>query len=148
MEFMSISFTHHIAILTRTKDYNERLFYIKYAADNKLEVEVLERDIRQDLYHHQGNMPNNFLASIPDYKQAYRAIRMFKDEYLLDFINTEELDMRDEDIDERVIENSIVHNIKNFIMTFGKENRINYRQSGRIIFHQEVINNKNEPRSD
>lgn len=120
VEFMSISFTHHIAILTRIKDYEERLFYIKYAATNKLEVETLERDMRQDLYHHQGKMPNNFLASIPDYKQAYRAIRMFKDEYMLDFINTEELGMRDEDIDERVIENSIVHNIKNFIMTFGK----------------------------
>lgn len=27
---------------------------------------------------------------------------------------------REEDIDERVIENEIVHNIRNFIMTFGK----------------------------
>lgn len=118
--FMSISFTHHITILTRTKDYDERLFYIKYCADFKLDNEALERIIRQDLYHHQASMPNNFLASMPDYKQAYRAIKMFKDEYLLDFINTEELGMHDEDIDERVIENNIVHNIKNFIMTFGK----------------------------
>jgi hypothetical protein len=45
---------------------------------------------------------------------------MFKDEYLLDFINVEELGARDEDIDERVVEQEIVHNIKNFIMTFGK----------------------------
>ena len=45
---------------------------------------------------------------------------MFKDEYLLDYINVEPLGLRDEDIDERVIENEIVHNIKNFIMTFGK----------------------------
>lgn len=118
--FMSISFTHHITILTRAKDYEERLFYIKYCADFKLDNEALERIIRQDLYHHQASMPNNFLASMPDYKQAYRAIKMFKDEYLLDFINTEELGMHDEDIDERVIENNIVHNIKNFIMTFGK----------------------------
>lgn len=108
---MSISFTHHITILTRTKDYDERLFYIKYCADFKLDNEALERIIRQDLYHHQASMPNNFLASMPDYKQAYRAIKMFKDEYLLDFINTEELGMHDEDIDERVIENNIVHNI-------------------------------------
>ena len=65
-------------------------------------------------------MPNNFLSTIPDYKQAYRAIQMFKDEYMLDFINVEELGMRDEDIDEKVMEQGIVHNIKNFIMTFGK----------------------------
>lgn len=120
VEFMSISFTHHITIITRSKDYEERLFYIKYCATYKAEVDELERIIRQDLYHHQSNMPNNFLASIPDYKQAYRAIKMFKDEYMLDFINTEELGMHDEDIDERVIESNIVHNIKNFILTFGK----------------------------
>ena len=65
-------------------------------------------------------MPNNFLATIPDYKQAYRAIRMFKDEYLLNFINVEELGMHDEDVDESVIESNIVHNVKNFIMTFGR----------------------------
>ncbi len=47
---------------------------------------------------------------------------MFKDEYLLDFMNTEELDARDlEDVDERVMENRIVQNIKNFIMTFGRD---------------------------
>ena len=76
---------------------------------------------KQDLYHHQDKMPNNFLATIPDYKQAYRAIRMFKDEYLLDYINVEELGMHDEDVDERVIESNIVHNVKNFIMTLGDD---------------------------
>ena len=45
---------------------------------------------------------------------------MFKDSYLLDFINTEQLGQREEDIDERVLENEIVHNMRNFIMTFGK----------------------------
>ena len=46
----------------------------------------------------------------------------FKDSYLLDFINTEEIGERDlQDIDERVVEQQIVHNIKKFIMTFGKD---------------------------
>ena len=119
-EFLSISFTHHIAILTKAKAYEERIFYMKYADSYKPTVEDLEKAITQDLYHHQDKMPNNFLATIPDYKQAYRAIRMFKDEYLLDFINVEELGMHDEDVDEQVIESNIVHNVKNFIMTFGR----------------------------
>ena len=47
---------------------------------------------------------------------------MFKDEYLLDFINVEELAERDkEDIDERVVEQEIIHNIKKFILTFGRD---------------------------
>lgn len=47
---------------------------------------------------------------------------MFKDSYALEFINTEEIGERDrQDIDERVVEQRIVQNIKNFIMTFGKD---------------------------
>lgn len=120
VSFLSISFTHHMVILTHAKEWDERLFYIQYAFDRKLSIEELEKVLKKDLYHHQGQIPNNFLDTIPEYKQAYRTIQMFKDEYLLDFINVEELGMRDEDIDERVIEQSIVHNVKNFIMTFGK----------------------------
>lgn len=120
VSFLSISFTHHMVIITHAKEWDERLFYIQYAFDRKLSIEELEQVLKKDLYHHQGQIPNNFLVTIPEYKHAYRAIQMFKDEYLLDFINVEELGMRDEDIDERVIEQSIVHNVKNFIMTFGK----------------------------
>lgn len=119
-EFLSISFTHHITILAKAKSYDERVFYMKYADMYKTSVEDLERVIKQDLFHHQDKMPNNFLTTIPDYKKAYRAIRMFKDEYLLNYINVEELGMHDEDIDESVIESTIVHNVKNFIMTFGR----------------------------
>ena len=120
-EFLSISFTHHIRILENAKDTDERLFYIRYCHNYKPTTDELPGIIKkQDLYHHQDKMPNNFLSTIPDYKQAYRAIRMFKDEYLLDFINVEELGMHDEDVDESVIESNIVHNVKNFIMTFGR----------------------------
>jgi len=45
---------------------------------------------------------------------------MFKDEYLIDFINVEEFGVHDEDIDERIIEQSIVHNVKKFIMSLGR----------------------------
>ena len=120
-EFLSISFTHHIAIINHAKDFDERLFYIRYCHNYKPTTEDLPNIIKkQGLYHHQDKVPNNFLATIPDYKLAYRAIRMFKDEYLLDFINVEELGMHDEDVDEKVIESNIVHNVKNFIMTFGR----------------------------
>lgn len=120
VSFLSISFTHHITILSQAKEWDERLFYIQFAADNRVTAEDLEDIIKKDLFRHQSKMPNNFLRTIPDYKQAYRAIQMFKDDYLLDYINVEELGMHDEEVDERVIENSIVHNIKNFIMTFGR----------------------------
>ena len=119
--FLTISFTHHIAILTNVKSYEERKFYIQFAADYKVKCEDLEQLMKDDLYSHQGDLPNNFRRTIPDQLQAYRAITMFKDEYLLDYINTEELFVRDKDRDERVIEQGIINNVKNFIMTFGRD---------------------------
>jgi len=136
VEFLSISFTHHIRIIENVKDVEERLFYIRYCHNYKPTTDDLSQIIkRQDLFHHQGALPNNFMQTIPDYKQAFRSIQMFKDEYLLDFINVEELGMRDEEVDERVIENSIVHNVKKFIMAFGKGfsfigNQVHYDKLG------------------
>lgn len=119
--FMNIGFTHHYVIISKVKDIEQRKFYIQFASDTKAKVEDLEQIINDDLYNHQGNLPNNFKKTIPDQLQAYRAITMFKDEYLLDFINTEELFIRDKDRDERMIEQRIVQNVKEFIMTFGKD---------------------------
>ena len=47
---------------------------------------------------------------------------MFKDSYLLDFINVEQIGEREAiDVDERVVEQQIVQNVKQFIMTFGRD---------------------------
>ena len=135
-EFLSISFTHHVRILENAKVLEERLFYIRYCYNYKPAADDVRNIIKtKDLYNHQEELPNNFLTTIPDYKQAFHSMQMFKDEYLLDFINVEEIGMRDEEIDERVIEQNIVHNVKNFIMTFGKGfafigNQVHYDKLG------------------
>ena len=120
-EFLSIGFTLHRTVLEKLKDLDERLFYIKRASSERYRVEDLRRSIQNDDYRHQGQMPNNFLEAIPSAQRALRAIETFKDEYFLDYVNVEELGVRDAaDIDERVVEQAIVHNIKNFIMEFGR----------------------------
>lgn len=120
-DFLSIGFTHHCVILTGAKAFEERLFYIHKCAAEHLSVTALKRSIMADDFHRQGAAPNNFLATLSKSQQAFRAIATFKDEYLLDFINVEELGARDtEDVDERVLEQGIVQNIKQFIMTFGR----------------------------
>jgi len=120
--FYSIGFSQHCIIIHKIKSLEERINYIKLAAKENLSARTLEKFIAQDVIHHRGVLPNNFQKTIPDSITAQRAIMAFKDEYLLDFINVEQLGARDlEDVDESVIENSIVHNIRNFIMTFGKD---------------------------
>ena len=121
-DFLSISFTHHMEILNKTSTLEERLFYIHNAATYKWDKYKLRELLKQDLFHHQSEMPNNFLLTMPKRAQALKAMSMFKDEYLMDYINVEELGARDaSDVDERVLEQTIVQNVKNFIMMFGKD---------------------------
>lgn len=121
-EFFKIGFTHHTVILSQVKTLEERYFYIELCANEFLKVDTIKKLIKEDVYHNQGSLSNNFMAKLPTAEFARRAILAFKDEYLLDFINVEELGARDiEDIDERIVENKIVQNIKNFIMTFGRD---------------------------
>ncbi len=121
-DFFSISFSHHCEIMSKTSTVEERVFYIHQAATLHWDKYTLRNNLKSDLFHHQSQMPNNFAATMPSARHAAKAIAMFKDDYLLDFINVEELGERDpQDIDERVIENSIVSNVKNFILTFGKD---------------------------
>ena len=121
-EFVSLGFTHHIEILSKAKDVEERLFYIHQAYINQWNKYRLRDMLKADLYHHQATLPNNFGKAISDPQTTRKALEMFKDEYLLDFINVEEIGERDKaDIDEREVEKAIVHNVKNFIMTFGRD---------------------------
>ena len=62
-------------------------------------------------------MPNNFALTITNLELRQRALNSFKDEYFLDFVNIEDPD----EMDERVLEQQIVHNIKNFIMALGRD---------------------------
>lgn len=119
--FLSIGFSHHRLILSKVKGTDARIFYINRCAAEKYSYDALEKSITRDDYHHQGGLPNNFMQTIPAAEQAFRAINTFKDEYLLNYINVEELSIRDkQDMDERVVENAIIHNVKKFILTFGK----------------------------
>ncbi len=57
---------------------------------------------------------------MPDEKHTARAVRAFKDEYLLDFINIEDPDDED-DVDERVLEHALVTEIRKFIQSLGTD---------------------------
>ena len=45
VEFLSISFTHHIRILENTKDTDERLFYIRYCHNYKPTTDEMEPEL-------------------------------------------------------------------------------------------------------
>ena len=121
-DFLKVPFSHHVQIFSRVKNLDERYFYITKTSQEHLAVEELNRAIDRNDFLHQKELPNNFVNTLSSAKQARKAVQMFKNEYLLDFINVEEIGERDaQDVDEKVVENQIIQNIKNFIMTFGKD---------------------------
>ena len=121
-DFFKVPFSHHITIFSKVKNLQERYYYIHRVVEENLQVDTLEILIKKDAYKHQKELPNNFERTITPASLARKAVEMFKDEYLLDFINVEEIGERDAaDVDERVVEKAIIHNVKNFIMTFGKD---------------------------
>lgn len=121
-DFFAVPFTHHISLIEKTKDLEARYYYIHRTAVEKLSVDALERLIKQQAYEKQEQIPNNFRQTISSSALARKAVMMFKDSYQLDFINTEQIGERDkQDVDEKEVEQQIIHNIKQFIMTFGQD---------------------------
>jgi predicted nuclease of restriction endonuclease-like (RecB) superfamily len=86
--FLSIGFTHHCEIINKVKQVDERLFYIEQCAEGFWSVEKLKYNLKSNLYAQQGSIISNFGNTISNVDFRGRALRSFKDEYLLDFTPT------------------------------------------------------------
>ena len=76
-DFLHISFSHHILILSKIKERDERLFYIRQSVSEQLSHSALKKSIAADEYHHRGNLPNNFTRTMSTGQQAIKAISTF-----------------------------------------------------------------------
>ena len=121
-DFFKVPFTHHTLIRAIKSSLEARYYYIHRTAEEHLTARTLEKLIKDDAYGSQDKIPSNFSLTIPKAELARKAVMMFKDSYLLDFINVEQIGEREAiDVDERVVEQQIVQNVKQFIMTFGRD---------------------------
>lgn len=120
-EFLGISFSHHMEILHKTQNIREVLSCIHQTYVHRWDKYKLRAILKAGIPQPEDAAPNNFVQTMSTTKQAIKAINMFKDEYLLEYINVEDITAKEEDVDERVIEHHIVENIKSFIMTLGRD---------------------------
>lgn len=132
--FFLVSFTHHFSIASKCQSVDEALFYLSKVATEFWSYRHLEREINEKLFYKQGMLPNNFGNTMPDIHKE-KALKTFKDEYLLDFIN---IRPEDED-DERILEQEIVRNIKFFILSIGKDFAFMGNQYRLIVEKQEYF---------
>ena len=116
--FLNVGFSNHREIIRKTSTLEERLFYIRRCAAEFWKVETTKYHLAENLYKKEGAIQQtNFNKTIDDASFKQRALQSFKDEYLLDFVNIEDPEL----VDERVIEQRIIQNVKNFIMAFGPD---------------------------
>ena len=121
-DFFRVPFTHHIRIIEGTKEIAAQYYYIHRTAEENLSEKEVIRLAKENAYGRREQIPSNFRHTISDAAQMRKAVTMFKDSYMLDYINVEEIGVRDKiDVDERVVEKEIVSKVKNFIMTLGDD---------------------------
>ncbi len=98
--FMSVGFSHHMAIIHACKSLEEQLFYIRKCASEFWSSRILQQHLKANDFATQGQMVNNFALTMPDDKQVSRAVQAFKSEYLLDFVNIVDAADDEETLDE------------------------------------------------
>ena len=106
------SLSNHIEILCRCKSYEERMFYILYANKEHFAYKELQRCISNQTYStllsSKDNMSKGMLEAYPN------ALVMFKDTLFVDFFDLPKKHS------ESKLKNSLIENMKQFILELGK----------------------------
>lgn len=112
-DFAAVTWYHHIALMDKTKDVEQYIWYLRKAIDNGWSRNTLVMQIETDLYSRQlGEKVQNFSKLLPD-KQSDLAIQTLKDPYIFDFVN-----MREKMI-ETDIEHELVNNVSKLLLELG-----------------------------
>ena len=108
-----ISWTNHLLVLSKTKSREEREFYIRLSIKESYSKRDLERQIDSGYYERVVLSKKKVPPSVTQIHPVAQEI--FKDTYVLDFLNLPDVHT------EQDLQRSIVSNLKNFILEFGKD---------------------------
>lgn len=136
--FLSVGFTHHIRIFTKCKSLGDRLYYIRRCAREHMTVIQLERSLASNEHLHVGAISNNFAKTLSPMALANQAVRSFRDEYLLDLINLDNVDARyGYETDERVLSKTMVAEIEKTIAALGGDDFCFMAREKRLVFKED-----------
>ena len=107
-----IPWYHHIALLEKLDDSEERLWYARQSMEQGWSHNVLVLQIQARAHARQGKALTNFKATLPP-ADSDLAAQVFKDPYLFDFLGT--ADPRRE----REVEQALVDHIQRFLLELG-----------------------------
>lgn len=110
---IQIPWGHNILIFTKSKNREEANFYIQQTIENNWSRDILDLQIKSNLYERQGKSITNFKNTLPE-PFSDLAIQTLKDPYVFDFLAL------DAKYRERDIENQLVQHITKFLLELGK----------------------------
>lgn len=108
-----LGWSSHLHILSKSKTIEEREFYIRLCVKERYSVRELERQI--DSGYYERTMLSKKKVSPLLTQIHHEASNAFKDTYVLDFLNLPESH------NEKDMQQSIVSNLKEFILEFGRD---------------------------
>jgi predicted nuclease of restriction endonuclease-like (RecB) superfamily len=103
---------HHITLLDKIKNTEERIFYITKAVQNGWSRNMLVNQIESNLYSRKGNAVTNFSVTLPPV-QSDLAKEIFKDPYKFDFLNLTDNHF------EKELEDGLVGHMTKFLLELG-----------------------------
>ena len=108
-----ITWYHHITLLDKIKNLEERLFYINKTVENGWSRNVLVSNIDNNLFKRQGKAISNFEDVLPAIDSDL-VKETFKSSYVFDFLSLSEK------AKEKDIERALVQHLKKFMLELGR----------------------------
>ena len=111
--FSFIPWGHHCLIITKCKEVDEALFYLRRTVEQGLSRNALDDCIRTNLYHTAGAAVTNFAEKLPE-MQGELAQEILKSNYDFGFVSLP--DRYDED----ALEDALEQHITRFLLELGE----------------------------
>jgi len=108
-----LTWYHHITLMDKIKDSEQRLFYVKKTIENGWSRDVMVHQIESGLHHRSGKLTANFDDTIAP-PQSELLQQIFKDPYKFEFISI------GVEAKEKDLENALVSNITSFLLELGQ----------------------------
>ena len=110
-----VSWSHHIILMNKLKEYGQLIWYMLNTLENGISRDILDIQIKSKLYERQitNAKVNNFQQTLPQPDSDF-ANYMLKDPYLFDFVQAKEK------ADERNIEEQLTKHITKFLLELGR----------------------------
>ena len=111
---IQIPWSHHLAIMSNSRDKKERLFYIQAIIRERYTSRELERQIKSSLYERTMLANKTLPSAVRALPQEVSGI--VRDSYVLEFLN-----VSNEPIHERDVQKGLIKQMKQFVMELGRD---------------------------